>query len=173
MNWLEGILERSTGKIWRTTAESWEWVIFRNDGLWRYEMETTHEMLWMGEKNSHNRKQLWEDGIKLGLRIFVRTGKDLRGTLLWSSKDDEKHHQNYWDTPGEWKRGRVEPKMKRIWKRTWRWHVTDGIHSYVTLWKELRITPGELEESGKILGKDLWVRAHWREKHRWKGMLNR
>ena len=26
--------------------------------------------------------------------------------------------------------------------------------------KRLRITPGELEESGKILGKDLWVRAH-------------
>ena len=24
----------------------------------------------------------------------------------------------------------------------------------------MRITPGELEESGKILGKDLWVRAH-------------
>ena len=24
----------------------------------------------------------------------------------------------------------------------------------------LRISPGELEESGKILGKDLWVRAH-------------
>ena len=31
--------------------------------------------------------------------------------------------------------------------------MTDEIHSYVTLWKELRITPGELEESGKILGK--------------------
>ena len=30
-------------------------------------------------------------------------------------------------------------------------------------WKELRITPGELEESSKILEKDLWVRAHWRE----------
>ena len=27
----------------------------------------------------------------------------------------------------------------------------------------LRITPGELEESGKILGKDLWVRAHSKE----------
>ena len=26
--------------------------------------------------------------------------------------------------------------------------------------KNLRVTPGELEESGKILGKDLWVRAH-------------
>ena len=26
--------------------------------------------------------------------------------------------------------------------------------------KNLRITPGKLEESGKILGKDLWVWAH-------------
>ena len=38
------------------------------------------------------------------------------------------------------------------------------IHSYVKLRKEfLRIAPGELEESGKILGKDLWVRAHSKE----------
>ena len=29
--------------------------------------------------------------------------------------------------------------------------------------KNLRITRGELEESGKILGKDLWVRAHSKE----------
>ena len=29
--------------------------------------------------------------------------------------------------------------------------------------KNLRITPGELEESGKILEKDLWVRAHSKE----------
>ena len=26
--------------------------------------------------------------------------------------------------------------------------------------KDLRITQGKLEEAGKILGKDLWVRAH-------------
>ena len=37
------------------------------------------------------------------------------------------------------------------------------IHSYVKLGKKLRIAPGELEESGKILGKDLWVRAHSKE----------
>ena len=38
-------------------------------------------------------KNNYEDGIKLELRIFGRTGKDLRGTLLRSSKfenDDEK-----------------------------------------------------------------------------------
>ena len=29
--------------------------------------------------------------------------------------------------------------------------------------KDLRIAPGKLEESGKILGKDLWVRAHSKE----------
>ena len=41
--------------------------------------------------------------------------------------------------------------------------MTDEIYSYVTLENNLRITPGELEESGKILGKDLWVRAHSKE----------
>ena len=42
--------------------------------------------------------------------------------------------------------------------------LTDEIHTYVKLRKEfLRIAPGELEESGKILGKDLWVRAHSKE----------
>ena len=37
------------------------------------------------------------------------------------------------------------------------------IHSYVKLQKTLGMAPGKLEESGKILGKDLWVRAHSRE----------
>ena len=37
------------------------------------------------------------------------------------------------------------------------------IHSYVKLQKEFRIALGKLEESGKILGKDLWVRAHSKE----------
>ena len=79
-------------------------------------METTHEMLRMGEKNSHNRKQLQEDGIELELCIFGRTGKDLRGTLLRSSKsknDDEKHHHELLRYSGM-KIRKVEPKMKRI-----------------------------------------------------------
>ena len=37
------------------------------------------------------------------------------------------------------------------------------IHSYVKLRKNLRIAPDKLEESGKILEKDLWVRAHSKE----------
>ena len=32
-----------------------------------------------------------------------------------------------------------------------------------TFEKNLGITPDKLEESGKILGKDLWVRAHSKE----------
>ena len=54
----------------------------------------------------------------------------------------------------------VETTMKNDLKSILERHATDGIHSYVTLEKNLRITPGKLEESGKILGKDLWVRAH-------------
>mgnify|MGYP005844395331 CR=1 FL=1 len=33
-------------------------------------------------------------------------------------------------------------------------------HSYVKLGKEFENYTGKIEESGKILGKDLWVRAH-------------
>ena len=33
-------------------------------------------------------------------------------------------------------------------------------HSHVKLGKKMGVTPGRLEESGKILGKGLWVRAH-------------
>ena len=32
-----------------------------------------------------------------------------------------------------------------------------------TFEKNLGITPDKLEESGKILGKDMWVRAHSKE----------
>ena len=82
------------------------------------EIEKTPALLRMGENNSHNRKQFWEDGIKLEPWIFGRTGKNLRGTLLRSSKsenDDEKHHHELLRYSGL-KNGKVEPTMKRIWK---------------------------------------------------------
>ena len=46
-------------------------------------MERTHEMLQMGEKNSRNWKQLWEDGNKLEPRILGRTSKDLEEKLFF------------------------------------------------------------------------------------------
>ena len=51
--------------------------------------------------------------------------------------------------------------MKRIVKDLGEIHMTDD-ESFLrqTLTRTLRIAPGKLEESGKILGKDLWVRAH-------------
>mgnify|MGYP006961257998 CR=1 FL=1 len=61
------------------------------------------------------------------------------------------------------KNGKVEPTMKRIRKI-----LDKGIwlminHSYVKLGKEFESNAGKREESGKILGKDLWVRAHSKE----------
>ena len=126
MNWLEDIRTMHR-KNSITRVESWEWIILR----WlapENETEKAHELLRMGEKNSHNRKQLWEDGIKLEPWISGRTGKDLRGTLLRSWKfenDDEKHHHELLRHSGRIKRVKVKPKMKRIWKRPWRRHVTD------------------------------------------------
>ena len=52
--------------------------------------------------------------------------------------------------------------MKWIWKILEKDIWLMIIHSYVKLWKNLRIAPEKLEESGKILEKDLWVRAHWK-----------
>ena len=58
----------------------------------------------------------YEDGMKLEPRIFKRTDQDLGKILLRSSNvenDDENHHEllRY---AGRIKRGKVEPKMKRI-----------------------------------------------------------
>ena len=80
-----------------------------------------------GETNSHNRKQLWEAGIKLEPWIFGRTGKDLRGTLHRSSKsenDDEKYHQNYWDTPEQWIIEMMDQRWKNL-KDLGERHMTD------------------------------------------------
>ena len=56
----------------------------------------------------------------------------------------------------------VEPTMKwleiDLGKASDWWN-----HTYVKHQKGFENSSGKLEESGKILGKDLWVRGHWRE----------
>ena len=55
--------------------------------------------------------------MKLEPRVFGRTGKDLRGTLLQSSEsenDDEKHHHELLRHSGRMKNKEVEPTMKRV-----------------------------------------------------------
>ena len=77
--------------------------------------ENNSEMLRMGKKRIARLETIWEDGNKLEQWIFGRTGKDLRGTLLRSSKsenDEEKYHQNYWDTPEQW----IIEMMNQRWK---------------------------------------------------------
>ena len=145
MNWLEDIWMMHRQNF-RTRAESWEWIILR---WWAAEnqSEKTLELLWMVEKNSHKRKQLWEDGIKLGSWILGRTGKDLRGTLLWSSNvenEDENHHDNLWDTPEQ---RRIEMLNQR-WK-CFKSDLEEGIwlmiiHSYVKLGKEFGNSSGKI-----------------------------
>ena len=49
-----------------------------------------------------------------------------------------------------------EKNLKEILEKACDWWDPFLRHT----WKELRITPEKLEESGKILGKDMWVRAH-------------
>ena len=55
--------------------------------------------------------------MKLEPSISGRTGKDLRGNLLWSSKsenDDEKHHHELLRHSGIMKNIKVESTMRRI-----------------------------------------------------------
>ena len=48
-------------------------------------------------------------------------------------------------------------------------HLTDDNSFLRQTWKRIWDSSGKIEESGKILGKDLWVRAHSKE-HRWKDL---
>ena len=70
---------------------------------------------------------------------------------------------NSWDTP----EGLKEERLSQRWKEFESDHGEGmrlmKIHSYLKLWNEFRIAPIKLEESGKILEKDLWVRAHSKE----------
>ena len=105
--------------------------------------EVTPEMRRMVEKNSHNRKQLWEDGIKQEPRVLRERVRFGGKTLLRSSNvenDDEKHHHELLRHSG-WKIRKIEPTMKRIWKILEKdiWLMTN--HSYVKLWNEFENTP--------------------------------
>ena len=131
----------------------------------RIKLKILLNLLRIGEKNSDNRKQYREDGLELEPRLSERADKICRKkTLLRSSNDDEKHHQELLRHTGM-KNGKVEPTMKRIWKilqkpSDWWWFILTSNFE-----KNLRIPPEKLEESGKILGKDPWVRAHSKETH--------
>ena len=127
-------------------------------------METTHEMLRMGEKNSHNQKQLWGWHEARTMNLQENGPRFKRNSSLvftcW---------ERWWEPPWQLLRhslmkiGKVEPTMKRIWKILEKDIWLMITHSYVKLGKESENNSGkELEESGKILEKDLWVRAHWK-----------
>ena len=134
------------------------------DGLWRKEMETTHEKLRVGEKNSHNKKIMrgWQQYRIMNHR---ENGQDWQRKISFGLQNSRMMTRNTtmncWGTP-EWRIDRLSQRWKefdRSWRNTNDW----WFHSYVKLWENLRIALGKLEESGKILGKDLWVRAHSKE----------
>ena len=144
-------------------AESWEWI---NPKWWPSENQTenTPELLPRGENNSHNRKQLWEDGIKLEPWIFRRIDHDLIKRNLFLGllveNNNEKHHPELLRHSRIMKNIKVESTIKRIWKILEKDIWLMIIHSYVKLGKEFKSHSEKIEDSDKILGKDLWVRAH-------------
>ena len=114
-------------------------------GMNNYEIMGSGESNWKdswialdGWKEFSQRKQLWEDDIKLEPWILMRTEQDLEETLLLSSNvgnDDEKHHHELLRYSGM-KIRKVEPTMKRIWQILEKdiWLMTN--HSYAKLGKE-------------------------------------
>ena len=132
-------------------------------GFLENKLKKTHELLRMGEKNSHNRKQLWEDGIKLEPWIFKRMDKICRKNsslvFKWRRETPQKLLRYFGRMTSEG----VEPTMKNdlnlILEKIWlmKFILTSNFE------KNLGMAPRKLEESGKILGKDLWVRAHSKE----------
>ena len=158
------LFKQCTGKIWRMIATRWEWRIM----TW-----------WPSEERNGNNSWNAPDGWK----EFPQSKTIMRGchqawtTHLWKNGQGFKRNSssvfkiremmtrntiiNCWDAPGQW-------KTKRL-SQQWKWFeidlgkdLTDEIHTYVELRKGLENISGKLEESGKILGKDLWVRAHWK-----------
>ena len=126
--------------------------------------ENNSEMLRMGKKRNAWLETIMRGWHELELWIFKRTDQDLGEILLRSSNvenDDEKHHHELLRHFGTMKNRKVESTMKRIWKILEKDIWLMIIHSYVKLCNEFENNSGkELEESGKILEKYLWVRAH-------------
>ena len=151
--------------LWRMRVQSWEWI---NLNWWTSDskLRKTLELLRMGEKDSQYRKQLWEDGNKLEWRILERNGARFKGNSSSVFKILEWRQETL-----PWIVEILQENQKR---RGWandeknltdlrEIHMTDDNSFLRQLWKNFRIAPGKLEESGKILGKDLWVRAHSKE----------
>ena len=148
------------------TTESWEWIHLN---WWTPDNKLRRllNLLRIVEKNSHNPKttmrgwqQSWitnleENGLRYGGKFFFGL------QVLWKTMRDTT--MTYWGTPEETKAKRLSQLWKefeRSWRNTYDWWwiiITSNLE------KNYRITPERLEESGKILRKDLWVRAHSKE----------
>ena len=91
--------------------------------------------------------------------------QDSREILLRSSNvenEDENHHELLRHS-GRIKRGKLSQRWKEFESDLGEgmWLMESILTSHFE--KNLGIAPEKLEESGKILGKDLWVRAHSKE----------
>ena len=95
--------------------------------------------------NLRENRQDLEEKLFFGLQMMTRNNTKITEIL----RENEK--QRGW--------ANNEKNLKEILEKACDWWDPFFRHT----WKELRITPEELEDSGKILGKDLWVRAHSKE----------
>ena len=150
--------EASIKNSWRTKLKTENEEIFWNDGLRRITRKEFKKCSGWYKRIPHIQNDN-EDGMKLEPWIFKRMPMIKRNSspVFKSENDDEKCHEELLSTP-EWRIKKVETMVKRIesdlGEGTWLMGIILTSHL-----KRISEYSGK-EESGKILGKDLWVRAH-------------
>ena len=122
-----------------------------------------HQMV---EKNSHNQKQLWEDGIKLKPWILKRMEQDWEKIFFGLQNmgiTTRNTTMNCWGT-GIKKNIKVEPMMKNNLEDLGERHLTDD-KSFLrqTSKRNWEYLPKNKKSQVRSWKKAPWVRAHSRE----------
>ena len=145
MNWLEDIWTMHR-KNSRTRVESWDWVIFRNDGIRIIKKGSNSWNASDGWKEFSQSKTIMRGWHKLELWIFKRMDQDLREILLRSSRsenDDEEHHHELLRYSGRMKSEGGWANDEKNLKDLEEIHMTDDNSFLRQTLEDLRITPRE------------------------------
>ena len=144
-------------------AESWEWIIPK---WWTLDNKLRRLLNLSGRvKIILTIKTItrgWQQARITNLEENGARLKEEFSSVFQIENDNEKYHHDLFRHSERIKTKRLSQRWKefeRSWINTydWWWIILTSISN------EFRIAPVKLEESGKIWGKDLWVRAHSRE----------
>ena len=126
-------------------------------------LKTTPDILWMGKKEYLTNRIIREDNMKLDRESLreqtrFREKKNSSSTFKWRRETPPKllRYSGRMKSEGGWANN--EKNLKVILEKACDWW--NPFLRQIPKRNDLRKAPEKLEESGKILGKDRWVRAH-------------